>query len=57
MDIKSGIFCDPVEFLELFIEKTKTRALFDVQKIQIIVISELRTKLKITSYLTKVNTL
>ena len=34
MDIKSGIFCDPVEFLELFIEKTNTRALFDTKQIQ-----------------------
>ena len=24
IDIKSGIFCNPVEFLELFIEKTNT---------------------------------
>ena len=36
IDIKSGIFCDPVEFLELFIEKTNTRALFDTKQIQIL---------------------
>ena len=36
IDIKSGIFCDPVEFLELFLEKTNTRALFDTKQIQIL---------------------
>ena len=36
IDIKSCIFCDPVEFLELFIEKTDTRALFDTKQIQIL---------------------
>ena len=36
IDMKSGIFCDPVEFLELFIEKTNARALFDTKQIQIL---------------------
>ena len=36
INIKSGIFCDPVEFLELFIEKTNTQALFDTKQIQIL---------------------
>ena len=36
IDIKSGKFCDPVEFLELFIERTITRVLFDTKQIQIL---------------------
>ena len=36
IDVKSCIFCDPVEFLELFIEKTDTQALFDTKQIQIL---------------------
>ena len=36
IDIKSGIFCAPVEFLELFVEKTNTRVLFDTKQIQIL---------------------
>ena len=36
IDIKSGKFCDPVEFLEHFIEKTITRVLFDTKQIQIL---------------------
>ena len=36
IDVNSGKFCDPVEFLELFIEKTITRVLFDTKQIQIL---------------------
>ena len=36
IDINSGKFCDPVKFLELFIEKTITRVLFDTKQIQIL---------------------
>ena len=36
IDIKSGKFCDPVEFLEVFIEKTITRVLFDTKQIQLL---------------------
>ena len=36
IDIKSGIFCDPVESLELFTENTNTRALFDTKQIQVL---------------------
>ena len=36
IDIKSGIFCNTVEFLELFIKKTNTRALLDTKQIQIL---------------------
>ena len=32
IDIKSRIFCGPVEFLELFIEKSDTRALFNTKR-------------------------
>ena len=36
IDVKSGIFCDPVESLELFTENTNTRALFDTKQIQVL---------------------
>ena len=36
IDINSGIFCDLVTFLELFIEKTNTRALLDTKQVQIL---------------------
>ena len=36
IDIKSSIFCDPVEFLEIFIEETNTRVLFETKQIQIL---------------------
>ena len=36
IDIKSCKFCDPLEFLEHFIEKTITRVLFDTKQIQIL---------------------
>ena len=29
-------YCDPVEFLEFFIEKTNSRALFDTKQIQVL---------------------
>ena len=36
IDKKSGKFCDPVEFLEHFTEKSITRVLFDTKQIQIL---------------------